>query len=325
LNYQSRRLFQSSYDHFLPVMASFLLFSRVPALLGVLGAVSLSLHVGASPVRRQTASITALSAADIGAFKPFTFYASTGYCQPSQTLTWTCGANCDANPTFQPVASGGDGTDVQFWFVGFDPTLETVIVSHQGTDPSKLVPLITDADFFLEKLDTTLFPGLSSSIEVHNGFAAEHAKTATSVLAAVKTAMQQSGLNKVTVVGHSLGAALALLDSVYLPLNLPGVTLKMFGYGMPRVGNQAFATFVDSNVDLSHVNNKEDLVPILPGIFLGFHHPQGEKHIQDDLSWLACPGEDDSDKRCSTGDVSNILEGKVSDHDGPYDGVTMGC
>ncbi|KAF8159295.1 lipase [Crassisporium funariophilum] len=306
-------------------MASPSFLCRSRALLAVLGAVFFSLRVGASPVRRLAESIATLSASDIASFKPFTFYASTGYCQPSQTLTWTCGANCDANPNFQPVASGGDGTDVQFWFVGFDPTLETVIVSHQGTDPSKIVPLITDADFFLEKLNTTLFPGISSSIEVHSGFAAEHAKTATSVLAAVKTAMQQSGLSKVTVVGHSLGAALALLESVYLPLNLPGVTLKMFGYGLPRVGNQAFATFIDGNVDLSHVNNREDLVPILPGKFLGFHHPQGEKHIQDDLSWLACPGEDDTDKRCSTGDVPNILEGKVSDHDGPYDGVTMGC
>ena len=91
------------------------------------------------------------------------------------------------------------------------------------------------------------------------------------------------------------------------------------------------------------MNLREDVVPTLPGRFLGFHHPQGEKHIQDDLSWLDCPGEDNTDKRCTTGDVSNVFEGKVSDHDGkygyfkrthevvlillpgPYDVVTMGC
>jgi hypothetical protein len=33
-------------------------------------------------------------------------------------------ASCDANPNFQPVASGGDGGDMQFWYVGFDPTLQ---------------------------------------------------------------------------------------------------------------------------------------------------------------------------------------------------------
>lgn len=31
------------------------------------------------------------------------------------------------------------------------------------------------------------------------------------------------------------GAALSLLESVYLPLFLPDVTFKMVGYGMPRV------------------------------------------------------------------------------------------
>ncbi|KAF8887333.1 alpha/beta-hydrolase, partial [Infundibulicybe gibba] len=268
--------------------------------------------------------ITALSSAQITAFKPFSFYATTAYCSPASILAWSCGTNCDANPTFQPTASGGDGVDVQFWYVGIDPTLKTIIVGHQGTDPEKIVPLLTDADFFLTKPDATLFPGLDSAIEVHNGFADEHAKTATSVLAAVQSAMTKSGLNDITLVGHSLGAALALLESVYLPLNIPGATFKTIGYGLPRVGNQAFADFIDKNVQLTHVNNQQDVVPTIPGRFLGFTHPQGEKHIQDDLSWLDCPGQDNTDKKCSTGDVSNVFEGSIPNHLGPYDGVQMG-
>ncbi|KAH9479278.1 Lipase [Psilocybe cubensis] len=292
--------------------------------LGLTGAAILGLG-NAMPLRRSsTTSFSTLSASQISSFKPFSFYAAMAYCQPSQILDLSCGQNCDANPTFQPIASGGDGVDVQFWYVGVDPTLETVIVGHQGTDPSKIVPLLTDADFFLKNLNSTLFPGIDPSIQVHNGFADEHAKTADSVLAAVQTAIQQSGINKVTMVGHSLGAALALLESVYLPLFIPDATFKTIGYGMPRVGNQAFATYIDNNVDLDHVNNKQDLVPTIPGRFLGFHHPQGEKHIQNDLSWVACPGEDNTDSRCSTGDVSNVFEGKIGDHDGPYDVVTMG-
>lgn len=47
-------------------------------------------------------------------------------------------ANCQANPSFEPVASGGDGVDTQFWFVGYNPTSDEVIVSHQGTDASKM-------------------------------------------------------------------------------------------------------------------------------------------------------------------------------------------
>ena len=63
-------------------------------------------------LKRQTISVLSQSA--IAAFKPYTHYASTGYCKPATTLAWNCGANCEANPTFEPVASGGDGDAVQF-------------------------------------------------------------------------------------------------------------------------------------------------------------------------------------------------------------------
>ena len=94
------------------------------------------------------------------------------------------------------------------------------------------------------------------------------------------------------MVGHSLGAAQALLDAVFLPLHLPsGTKFKFVGYGMPRVGNQEFADFVDAHVlDLTHVNNKKDLVPIIPGRFLGFVHPKGEVHIQNSGDWVTCSG-----------------------------------
>lgn len=284
-----------------------------------------TLNVRAAPILEPRQSFATLSTAQIAAFRPFTSYASSAYCPSSETLTWSCGVNCDANPSFQPVASGGDGNDVQFWYVGFDPTLKTVIVGHQGTDPKKLMPLITDADFFLDPLDQTLFPGIDPGIEVHNGFAEAHAETATDVLTAVNTALTKSGFNQVTIVGHSLGAALAVLDGVYLPLNIPDVNFRTIGYGMPRVGNQAFADYVDANVPLTRITNKNDVVPILPGRFLGFHHPQGENHIQADDSWVSCSGQDNTDGRCSTGDVRTILGGSVRDHSGPYDTVTIRC
>ncbi|KAG6819832.1 hypothetical protein H0H93_008089 [Arthromyces matolae] len=169
------------------------------------------LAVVAAPVptfhrtRDLVTTFSTLSAPEISGFRPFTNYASTAYCDASQTRNWTCGANCDANPTFQPIASGGDGDNVQFWFVGVDPTLQTVVVAHQGTDPTLLMPLLTDADFFLGDLDPNLFPGVDSSIQVHDGFRDAHAETSGDVLSAVQTALSQSGLNNVTVVGHSLG------------------------------------------------------------------------------------------------------------------------
>lgn len=67
----------------------------------------------------------------------------------------------------------------------------------------------------------------------------------------------------------------------------------------------------------------KDPVPILPGRSLGFAHPAGEKHIISVGDWVACSGEDNTDVDCSTGAVPNIFDGTESNHDGPYDGITM--
>lgn len=120
-----------------------------------------------------------------------------------------------------------------------------------------------------------------------------HTRTASAILAAVNDTLSTQGLSSVTVVGHSLGGALALLDGVYLSLQLPENTaVKVVSYGMPRVGNQAFADFVDSQLSglVTHVNNEEDPVPTVPGMSLGYHHPSGEIHIQDSVTWNVCPG-----------------------------------
>ena len=117
--------------------------------------------------------------------------------------------------------------------------------------------------------------------------------TAPTILSYVKQTLTAHGVSSVTVVGHSLGAALALLDGVYLHLQLPSASVRVVGYGMPRVGNQDFANWVDSNLSgqVTHVNNEEDPIPILPGMSLGFVHPSGEVHITDSGTWENCPGE----------------------------------
>ncbi len=163
--------------------------------------------------------------------------------------------------------------------------------------------------------------------------------TAHAVLQAVQQAMSTYGTNTVVTTGHSLGqshlvpssptdepripgAAISLLDALFLPLHIPTVTVSFIGYGLPRVGNRAFADYVDAQpISVTHINNKEDVVPILPGMFLGFHHSSGELHIQDSDAWVACAGQDNPSEECIVGDVPNIFEGDQSVHRGPYNGV----
>ncbi|KAI0917326.1 hypothetical protein AcW1_007458 [Taiwanofungus camphoratus] len=84
--------------------------------------------------------------------------------------------------------------------------------------------------------------------------------------------IRQRGATNVYLIGHSLGAALAELDSLYMALNLPSnIHVKGVTYGTPRVGNAAYATLFDSMVpDSTRMNNEKDPIPIVPWRFLGY-------------------------------------------------------
>ena len=102
----------------IPVLRLEIMASTSLRFVALLVAISACLAAPApSPSWRRdfvSGNVTALSPAQITSFRPYTHFASTAYCQPNTTLKWDCGPNCDANPTFQPVASGGDGVLTQF-------------------------------------------------------------------------------------------------------------------------------------------------------------------------------------------------------------------
>ena len=93
-------------------------------------------------------------------------------------------------------------------------------------------------------------------------------------------------------IGHSLGGAIAELDTLMMRQNLPSdVAVKGITYGTPRVGNPDFATYFDQAVtDFTRVNNEKDPIPTVPGRFLGFSHPAGEVHLNSPGNAVSCPG-----------------------------------
>ncbi|PSR91689.1 Phospholipase [Actinidia chinensis var. chinensis] len=74
----------------------------------------------------------------------------------------------------------------------------------------------------------------------------------------------------ITVTGHSLGAALALLVADELSTCAPDVPpVAVFSFGGPRVGNRGFADLINSkNVKVLRVVNSQDVITRVPGMFV---------------------------------------------------------
>ncbi|KAF8677549.1 Alpha beta-hydrolase [Rhizoctonia solani] len=293
------------------------MFSTVSASLCALFLLPLVTY--AAPTNVPRAGVTALAASQVAAYKPYTLLTRAGYCPASKTATWSCGS-------FVPYASGGDGVVTPYWYVGYYPAISSVVVANQGTDPSKLyVPFFLFVRWYPSMAELLAFKRLPTTLKAHGGFLDAQGRGASAKLAAVKKALATYPGATVATVGHSLGGAISLLDAVYLKRQISGIKLKVVTYGQPRVGNSAFASWVDANLsDISRITNEKDIVPIVPGRGLGFAHSSGEKHILAPGSWVACAGQDNTDGQCTTGAVSNILVGDVNDHGGPYEGIHVG-
>lgn len=74
----------------------------------------------------------------------------------------------------------------------------------------------------------------------------------------------------ITVTGHSLGAAMALLVADELSTSIPDTPpVAVFSFGGPRVGNRGFANRLESkNVKVLRIVNAQDVITKVPGMFV---------------------------------------------------------
>ncbi|KAJ3934131.1 MAG: alpha/beta-hydrolase [Lentinula lateritia] len=282
----------------------------------------------------NSASTTAVSNGTVTSdFLRPALFSRVAYCSSDAVQSFQCGSPCDALGSDIDVfqVGGNDGT-IPMYFIAHDPSTNTIVVAHQGTDPNNLLSILNDAKFGLVDLNTTRFTAADGKgIQVHDGFQQTFERTADGVLAGVQNGLSTKNATNVLVTGHSLGAAVATLDAMFLKENLdPSVQLTTSVFGLPRVGDQAWADFVDSSLGntLSHITNQNDPVPTVPPEFLGFVHPSNEFHITgvdsngQATGIIACPGQDN--ENCSTG--NDILDASVANHLGPYfDDISFGA
>ncbi|KAK0224462.1 Alpha/Beta hydrolase protein [Armillaria nabsnona] len=277
-----------------------------------------------------TSTVSINSTALTSAFSRPAFFSRVAYCSSASVTSFSCGAPCDAldAQSVEILATGGDGGTVPRFVIAHDKSTNSIVVAHQGTDPQNILSILNDAEFVPTPIDTEFFPSAAGKdIEVHSGFLETFSRTASTVLATVQSALTSTGAETLVLTGHSLGAALATLDALMFKDALTNISIQTTTFGSPRVGNQAFADFVDASLSsggFARITNKADPVPHLPPLALDFVHAQGEVHLGD-AGAVLCEGQENESDACADGVGLLAIADGVGDHLGPYfDGISFG-
>lgn len=214
-----------------------------------------------------------IAPADLDQVKYFAEYAAASYCAttPGQLPVVTCRDN------ICPALSGANITKAfQFkdgqWdstgFVALDRVRKEIVASFRGSSSRENWM----ANFQFGKDDVEWCDGCS----VHEGFLKAYREQPGVKEKVLELVAQNPGYRVVTS-GHSLGGALATILAV--DLRASGVETEMYSFGAPRVGNTEFAEFASTSGKNFRVTHREDPVPRLPPIAVGYAHVSPEYHI----------------------------------------------
>ncbi|KAL1408399.1 hypothetical protein Q8F55_005211 [Vanrija albida] len=280
--------------------------------------------VAAAPVER--AGAWDLSADVVATWHPMAHYAAAVYCGPDSVRSWSCGVHCDHTTKLNILATGGDNGYNPYYYVGTNGS--HVIVSIAGTNPLSPDSIGIDIDFDLVNVDTKYFPG-SSGVQVHHGFYGAFTRMAGAIGPAVQNAVK-GGTKQVLVTGHSLGGAQGHLVATYLQKLLgSSATVSARVFASPRVGNPAWANYVDATLGnrAQHMVNNNDVVPQLPPGDWGFQQSSNEIWITrpGGTQYRACPGQENYSCQDGLGIVGAVVNFALyldaAVHLGPYVGV----
>ncbi|GAB2298300.1 Phospholipase A1-Igamma2, chloroplastic [Dionaea muscipula] len=100
-------------------------------------------------------------------------------------------------------------------------------------------------------------------------------------------------LISITITGHSLGSALAILSAydiaetgLHIRQNGQPVPICVFSFSGPRVGNVRFKERVEAlGIKVLRVVNKHDIVPKTPGFIVNEHVPRELSKMTDGFLW----------------------------------------
>lgn len=169
-------------------------------------------------------------------------------------------------------------------------------VAFEGTEPLSILSILHDVESIQIPVPDVLEKALPLGSKVFFGFIDAYQAVARPVFDNLKRLMKEHNEERVTVIGYSLGGAMATLAAAEYQYLLPNGVRHVFTFGLPRVGNPTFATGIDKLLKgkFYYVVNGRDWVPHMPPRDGAFSHPSGQIWINPSGSsnWAFYPGQE---------------------------------
>lgn len=268
---------------------------------------------------------TSLTDAEFKSYKRMAQWSAAAYCPEASLLSWSCGPRCSGLT---------ENTRVSLYFrspitdtVGFIGTyvdmeneMDIIVVAFRGSGA------FTN---WVETMKATKEPSPwpdsnHAGARVHSGFLDAYADIASSIRAVVMMLIRRYPEGTVLVTGHSLGGAVATLCAADLKYHLGQASkVELVTFGSPRVGNEAFAGFMNfifktseadpniGNYETRRFTNRDDPVIHMPATFLYFQHINQEVWVSMANQTVACSPDVGEDPTCSN---SVLLPDNVDSH-----------
>jgi len=196
-------------------------------------------------------------------------------------------------------------TDLQ-GYTAVNSNSKQIAIVFRGT--SSISNWLDDAEVIQVPYET--FP--ECKCKVHTGFYKSAKNIYSQVYSSVRDILDVYPSYSVLVTGHSYGAAVAQL--VAMELLSSKIASSVYNYGQPRIGNPAYAKFVNAKkLDLWRFTHHKDMVPHVPPITeLNYYHSCREVYEDQNHALQMCSATEGEDPKCA--DQFALYQTDTADH-----------
>ncbi len=197
-------------------------------------------------------------------------------------------------------------TDLQ-GYIGTIPTKKNIYVVIRGSSST----MNWLDDFEVKKVPYTTYP--SCNCQVHNGFYRSALGVRNKTIDTVKLLKKQYPTYDIIITGHSYGASVSQL--LAMELEHEGISVKLYNYGQPRVGDQKYSGFVNTVINEYYrtVHNKDIVPHVPPTEGMNYYHSCTELFEDSTGKVNVCSSTNCEDPKCS--DQYPLAQTNSDDHE----------